>query len=474
APGERSVSDSVAHRPDGDGGPVTAGAAVTGTAGGSGPLARRAAWTMAGQALSSSSNFVVTLWALATVSPGQFATLSLCITTFLLVTQLGRAVVSLPVLVLYSEDPGRQVPPACRAALGAGAGLGLAAAAGVTLGVAVSAAVTGSLGGSGSASHLFLVLAVALPMLQYQDTLRHVCIARHRPGTAAASDAAWVGLQVAAFLALAAAGRLTVTTLLGAWVASGALAGVGVGAALGLVPRLGPAAGWLRSNAVLCRRLMGEFVAGASSYYVVWYGLAVVAGTAQLAHLRAAQALFGPVSVLLLGGTVLGVPESVRARRDQGALRRFTTRLSLALVGVALVSGAVLFALLPVTGPRVLPQAWSTARPLIPLLTLFGAGIGASAGALAGLRAVGAGRWILAAQGGRGAVAVLAGLPASAAFGARGALGGLALAEWLFAAAAWSRFGAVGGRSEVASPTMSPGRPVLVASGSSVGRGVVP
>lgn len=402
------------------------------------PLARRASWTFAGQALSSSSNFLVTLWALATVPPRQFAAFSLCITTFLLITQLSRALVSVPVLVLYSEQPGRKVPAASRAALGASVGFGLAAAVAMAIGVTVSTALTGSIGGTSAV--LFLLLAAALPVLQYQDTLRHVCIARHRPGAAAASDAAWVGLQVAAFLALAASDRLTATTLLAAWAGAGAVAGLGAGAALDLAPRVWDAVGWLRANAVLCRRMVGEFVTNAGSYYIVCYGLAALAGAAQFGNLRAAQALFGPISVLLLGGAVLGVPESVRARRNPSALRRFTVGLSVALAAVALVSGSALYALLPVLGPRVFAGAWEAARPLVPLLTVFGAGIGASAGALAGLRAVGAGRWIFAAQGGRGALAVVSGLPAAAVFGGRGALGALAGAEWLFAATAWVRF----------------------------------
>lgn len=414
------------------------------------PLARRAAWTFAGQALSSSSNFVVTLWALATLPAGQFAAFSLCITTFLLLTHVSRALVSVPVLMLYSEQPGQDIPPACRAALGTSVGFGLIAAAAVTIGVAAITAVVSP--ADGTAIGLFVLLAASLPMLQYQDTLRHVCIARHQPQVAAASDGAWLCLQVVGFLALTASDRLTAVTIFATWAAAGAAAGVGAGAVLGLRPRLGSAAAWLRSNGVLCRRLVLEFAANGGSYYVVWYGLALLAGAAQLGQLRAAQALFGPVSVLLLGGTVLGVSEGIRARQHKHALRRFTTRLSAALAGIALVSGATLFILLPVLGPRLLPEAWATARPLVPLLTVFGAGIGASAGALAGLRALGASRWILRAQVGRGALAMAVGLPASALFGARGALAGLAFAEWLFAAAAWTRFT----RQRTGAPLTSP------------------
>jgi O-antigen/teichoic acid export membrane protein len=397
----------------------------------SGRLPRVAAWTFGGQALSSASNFVVTLWALATLPGRQFALFSLCITTFLLVTQLSRALVSTPVLVLYADGGEPGGPPA---ALGAGVAFGAAASLVLAMAAAVAAAVAGT-----GAIGPFLVLAAALPALQYQDVLRHVCIARHRPQAAAASDAAWLVLQLAGFAALDATGGATATTIVAVWAGAGAAAGLGAGAALGLAPRVRRALRWWRANGVLCRRLACEFAANAGSYYVVAYGLAVVSGAAQLGHLRAAQALFGPVSVLLLGGTVLGIPESVRAVGDGATLRRLTVRLSTGLAGIALMSGAALFVLLPIAGPRLLPGAWQTARPLIPALTVFGAGIGASAGALAGLRALADGRWIVVAQGVRGTLAVALGLAAAAQYGAAGALAGLALAEWLFATAAWSR-----------------------------------
>lgn len=398
-------------------------------------LARRAAWTFGGQALSSSSNFLVTLWALATVSTAEFGMFSLCLTTFLLCTQACRALVSVPVLLLYSEEPGTGVPAEGPAAMGVATAFGTAAGAVVAGAVAVS-----SLLGAGHAG-LFLVLAAALPLLQYQDALRHLCIARHRPMLAAASDASWIVLQVAGFLLVAARpGSPSATTILTVWAAAGAAAGVWTGAVLDVGPRIGPAAEWLRRHAVIWRRLVVELAANGGSYYVVAYGIAVLAGAEELGHLRAAQALFGPVSVLLLGGTVLGVPESLRARRDAAALRRFTATLSAALAGLAVLSGAVLYAVLPTLGQHVFEASWQTARPLLPLLAAFGAGIGASAGAIAGLRARGEGRWIVKAQVARGVLAVVAGLPASWRFGAGGGLCALAVAELLFAVAAWARF----------------------------------
>lgn len=397
-------------------------------------LRRRAVWTFAGQALSSSSNFLVALWALATVTAPEFAAISLCLTAFLLIAQLGRALVSVPVLVLYSEEPGTGLPPAAGAALGASVGAGV----GVGALVAFGAAALDRVGGVDLP--MFLVLAGALPFLLYQDTLRHVCIARRRPTLAAASDGSWLVLQLAGFVLLSVGRRPSATAVLAVWAGAGALAGVWAGAVLGARPRIGAALGWLRHHMVLCRRLMVEVTVNSGSYYVVAFGIAALAGVAELGHLRAAQSLFGPASVLLLGGTVLGVPESVRARHDEAALRRFAVRLSAGLALVSLVAGAGLYAVLPAIGPRFFAGMEAPVRALLPALTLFGAGIGVSAGALAGVRARGEGAWIVRAQVWRGAVALAAGLPAAARFGANGGLWGLAAAECAFAVALWLRF----------------------------------
>lgn len=395
---------------------------------------QRAAWTFAGQGLSSLSNFLVAVWALMTVTAPQFAALSLCLTTYLLVAQLGRDVVSVPVLVLHSAEPGTAIPPGACDALGASVTAGMAAGALIVLGAAsVDQFGTVDLG-------LFLVLAAALPLLLYQDTLRHVCIARHRPSLAAASDASWLVLQVAGFAVLAATGRPSAVAVLTVWAGAGAAAGVWLGAVLHAWPRVGQARSWLRTHRVLCSRLLLEFTVNSGSYYVVAYGIALLAGAAQLGHLRAAQALFGPASVLLIGGTVLGVAECVRARHDEGGLRRFAFRLSAGLALLSLLAGAALYLAVPVFGPRFMAGLDRPVRSLLPLLTLFGAAIGVAAGPLAALRAKRDDAWILRAKASRAVGTLLVGLPSAAAFGANGGLFGLAVAECVFAVAVWARF----------------------------------
>jgi O-antigen/teichoic acid export membrane protein len=224
---------------------------------------------------------------------------------------------------------------------------------------------------------------------------------------------------------------------LATWSAAGAAAAVVAAVTLRVLPDVSRAWSWLRQHRTLCRRLLAEFVLTSGSYYVIYFGLAALSGASALGRLKAAQALFGPATVLLLGGMALGVPESVRARGDSSTLRRFAARLSMFLAAISVASGVIAFAVLPVVGPRLFPNSWTTARPLLPLLTVFSAAIGISTGATSGLRAVDAGRWIMRARGAEGVVAVVTALPATVAAGAKGALFGLALGEIAFAAAAW-------------------------------------
>ncbi|MGH9155492.1 MAG: hypothetical protein ACRD1K_06595 [Acidimicrobiales bacterium] len=385
----------------------------------------RAGWTLASQGLSSASNFVLTGMVLATVEGSAFAVFAICLTTYLLLLQFARYVIGIPVLV-PSAAPDRG--PDLRGAVGVAAWTGIVASAPLCV-----VAVLWPPGTS-----LFLLLAGAAPFLLVQDSLRHVAIAEGRPQVSAAGDAAWVGLQVALSGLVLRSPDASAAAITGAWVTAGAGSAIFLGGWLRVGPApLSDSRRWLREHAQLCRRVAVEFVVTSGSYYGLCFGLAAVAGAAELGHLRAAQTLFGPASVLLLGGAVLGVPESVRIRGEGRRLVRFALLLSAGLALLALACGAAVYALLPNVGPRFFPDSWAAIRAVIPWLTLFGVSIGAGAGAIAGLRALDASRWVLTGRAVAGAIAVAVGLPASGWLGARGTFAGLGLAETILAVRAW-------------------------------------
>ena len=67
----------------------------------------RSAWSVIGQGLSSSSNFILSVLVLSQGTPAQFATLSIVLTIYTFVLFLLRAAVGLPVTLLYSQDLAR-------------------------------------------------------------------------------------------------------------------------------------------------------------------------------------------------------------------------------------------------------------------------------------------------------------------------------------------------------------------------------
>jgi len=380
------------------------------------------------QAASSGSNFVLALCILASADQREFAAFSVAITGYLLVTQLARSAFSLPVLMLYSDGDG---PVAERS--------GPAVAAGVATGVA--GAMVFALAGLWfeDGRTLFLIVACALPLLQYQDAVRHVAFAAAMPKAAAQSDFLWVALQVVATAGAALAGHASPTVLVLIWVLAGSASGLVLGARLGVVPRVARCRRWLRDNSRLCARLSTEFLLNSGSYYALSYGLVAVAGAEQLGRWRAAQALIGPVSVLLLGGTTLGVPESVRVRERVDSLRRFAVLLSTGLGAIAVLGGGLAYVVLPALGPTLFPETWETARPVLPVLTFFAAAVGATTGPIAGLRALGMTGWIVRNRAVSGCIGLVTGLVLAAEWGATGALAGLSLSETGFALAAWIR-----------------------------------
>lgn len=388
----------------------------------------RSVWTLVDQAASSSSNFVLSLSVLAVADRQEFAAFSVALTGFLLVTQLTRSTLSLPVLILYSEangETGWRAGPAVTACVATGVVGGLALFLG------------GFMFEEGRT--VFVVLACGLPFLEYQDAIRHVAFARRLPKVAAQSDLVWVGAQVVATGAAAATGHATPAALVVIWVVAGSISGVVFGARLGVVLRVRQCWQWLRDNRRLCARLSTEFVVNSGSYYALCYGLVAIAGADELGRWRAAQALIGPVSVLLMGGTTLGVPESVRVRERRSSLWRFTVLLSAGLAAIAIVAGSLVYLVLPALGPDLFPDTWEEARSVLPILTAYAAAVGASTGAVAALRARDQVRWIVLARAVSGALALALGLTLAARSGATGAITGLAVSEALFGIAAWLR-----------------------------------
>ena len=410
-------------------------------------LMGRAVWSVLGQTISSGSNFLLSVLVLSVARASEFATFAICATTYGFVLQLCRATVGVPITLFYSDGAGVADPKGHRSAVGLS----------VAVGLLVGAAAAGVAAFSADGTQL-LVLGASLPFLLWQDMVRYVCFAHGRPAVAAGADALWFVLQVLGSAVVLAAGRGSATTLLAVWAGAGTISALVTGVRLGMTPRFAAAVRWGWTHHWLIWRLLAEFVVAAGSHYGVYYGLAIVAGSGELGRLKAAQTLLGPVVVLLQGGGLLGIPESVRAANDPARLRRLATRLSAVLGLGSLGFGIVMYALLPSIGPSVFPNAWADARPLIPMLAVFTAALGASTGATGALRALGASPWLLRVRMVSGAVLIAVGFVASAWFGANGSLLSLAVVEATVAAIAWFRLMRVTGTPATNLTADAPGR----------------
>lgn len=370
---------------------------------------------------------------LATATRAEFATFSIVLMSYLLVTQLCRSLLSLPILILYSGSAPSGLPHQARSVAGLAVSMGLCAAVPLVVAAVVSEAGRGQ----------FTALAVLLPLLLYQDVVRHVAFARGEPKAAALSDGFWLALQLAASAVAVAVGHGSPAVILAVWGLAGAVSGCGFGVYLRALPSFRGMGAWVRDHRALCAGHWWEFAFISGSSYLLYYGLTILAGADQLGRIRAAQTFIGPVAVAILGGAAIGVPESVRLRHDPIRLKRLALVIAAGLGVGSLMFGALVYAVLPTIGPEWFPDTWSGARPVIPVLALFSAGLAVSTGATCPLRALGQVRWIWRARGVTGATALVIGLAGAARWGANGALGALALTEALFAALAWRRLAAV-------------------------------
>jgi O-antigen/teichoic acid export membrane protein len=394
------------------------------------PLAGRAAWVMTSQALSSLSNFVLTVVVARSVDQEAFGWFALAFSAYALTVSFARAAVGQPLAVRFGADAARRQVESAAAA-------GAACVVGVAGGVAAAAAgvIVQLTGGAGGA---LLVMGAALPVVILQDLWRYVFITAAQPRRAAANDLVWLGVQTVLFGALFAGTSPSAPPLVAAWgIAALVASAYGVRQSR-MFPSLAGGIGYLRRHRDLGGVLVLETVVHLGSAYLVMFALAPVIGAAGLGALRGAQALFGPYTLIVAGLLAAGPAEAGRLRAEGG--RRWVTWLRLAssgLVVAALAFGTVLALLPDPVGEAVLGDTWQSARPLIAPFTVGAVGLGAAFGGLVGLRVVEAKRDILRITGLANGAAAIASVGAGLVGGLLPAAWASALAPWIYAAGAW-------------------------------------
>jgi O-antigen/teichoic acid export membrane protein len=412
-------------------------------------LARRLGWGVADQAVSSLTNFAVTLFVAHTLGAVQFGAFSLAYVTYSFALNASRGLATDPLMVRFSGAERSAWRRAAASSSGTAMAVGLAAGAAALVAAGLL---------SGTARDGFFALALTLPGLLLQDSWRYAFFAVGRGGSAFLNDMIWASLLVPALLVLRASGHASVFWYVFAWGATAAVAAAAGPLQARLLPRPGSAWGWVSRHRDLAPRYLAENAANSGAAQLRTYGVGLILGLAAVGYVQAAYTLMGPFLVVFMGISLVTVPEAVRVlRRSPRHLPMFSLLVGGGLALAGLVWGLVLLVALPRgLGDWLLGPIWRPTYPLLLPLTISVMGACVFTGASTGLHALGAARHSLRAMLATSAVYLACGLVGAAAGGAAGTMVGAAVATWAGAALWWWQLSAALRESRAAPPATGP------------------
>ena len=372
----------------------------------------RMSWGLIDQAISSLTNFAVGIVVAHNFGLEEFGAFTLAWFTYGLILNISRGLATDPLVVRFSGVPvGAWHTAVSRTSA-------TAIAVGVVMGglcLVVGTLMPAPIGGA------LVGLGIVLPLLVVQDSWRFAFFAAGTGHKACLNDLVW-GLALVPALAVAVQ-RQSLFGLVLAW----GLAG-GVAALFGfwqarIVPSPRGARIWLREQRDLGVRYLVENVVQSGGTQLRMYALGAIAGLADVAALRGAQLLLGPLLTVLMGIGTVAVPEAVRwLRRSRRHLVKFCLVLGSVESSAALLWGLGLVVLFPTgLGAVVLGKVWEPASVLVLPLCLSVIVGTFTTGATTGLRALGAARRSLRSQVLESTMFVLATVIGASVAGALGA-----------------------------------------------------
>jgi O-antigen/teichoic acid export membrane protein len=320
------------------------------------------AWGFVDQALSSATNFGLSLLAGRLLGPSGLGTVFLGFSVYLIVLMLQRSLLTEVLLVITSawERERRVRTGGLALTLSLLTGLGS-----MTTVAALGLVVRGTMGTG------LLLIAPWLPVLLLQDFWRNLLFRERRATAAAANDGVWL-IVMAAALPVAWTFR-SEWAVMGVW----GLGAFGAAAVGFMQTRLRPSS--IRSALRWWRRdawPFGRWNAAASVLVNVAsnasaFILAAILGATALGGFRAVQSLFAPLSLIAPALALPGLPAIARAyAHGFAAARRLTLQISGIAVGFALTFFVALF----LGGWRLLPflfgDAFERYRDIIPAVAV--------------------------------------------------------------------------------------------------------
>ena len=384
-------------------------------------MARRLGWGVADQAVSSLTNFAVSIYLARSLGAVQFGAFALAYVTYSFALNASRGLATDPLMVRFSGPDLPTWRRAVASCTGTAAVVGLAAAACV-LGAAALL--------DGTARLAFFALGLTLPGLMLQDSWRYAFFALGRGSQAFLNDLVWALMLVLALLSLRATGHENVFWFVFAWGAAAAVAAAVGPLQARVVPRLSRARGWVSQHRDLGPRYLAENTSNSGAAQLRLYGVGLIVGLAAVGYVQAASTLMGPFLVVFMGMSLVTVPEAGRVlRHSPRHLRLFCVLVGGGLAVTGLAWGVVLLVLLPKgLGDWLLGPIWRPAYPLVLPLTISVMGACFSAGATAGLHALGAARRSMRAMVLASVAYLVGGLVGAFEGGAVGTVRGVAVA----------------------------------------------
>jgi len=416
----------VRHRPPGRGRRHRRRSA--GVSGAVRATAGRLSWGLADQAVSSLTNFAVGAVVARSLGATGFGVFTLAWVTYGVALNVSRGVTTDPLMVRFSGVSAESWRAAVSRSSGTAILVGIMTGA---LSLLAGLAIGGSVGAG------LVALGLVLPGVLLQDSWRFAFFAAGHGRKALVNDTIWAAALIPA-LVFAAEHRSVFAFVL-AWGLSGAVAAACGCAQARLLPWMGGIRAWLRHQRDLGLRYMVENITNSGAWQLRMYGLGAIAGLADVGALRGAELLLAPFLAVLMGVGLVGVPEAARVlRRSPRRLPQFCLLLGGGQATAALAWGSALLFLLPDgIGRLVLGSIWESAADLILPVTLSVAGVGFTAGAVVGLRGLGAARRSLRARLFTSAMFLTGGIAGATVAGAFGTSWGSAVAMWLGAAVWW-------------------------------------
>jgi hypothetical protein len=319
-------------------------------------------WFALDQGLSSATNFASAALVAGLLSNLDFGGWAIAYATF---------VVILSTIRTWAGDAALIVAPAAEPMVVRSL-VGGAATVAVASGAAAGALLAAGAFAVGGATRLaLLALAVCLPALMLQDCLRLCLLAVNRPRLACANDGLWLAGSVAALMILRLTDRDSVMLAMLAWAGpAGPCALLALRQAHARVS-IAAARHWVRSIRAIVPSLLGAHTCYLiASMTMVSVVVGLVGNARSAGSIRAAQTLYGPVTVALAARALYTQPVVVRRLAAGQAVLGQARHVSLSGAALTVLCAVVLWGTPTSIGKRVFGHSWDGAHSLVPAMGL--------------------------------------------------------------------------------------------------------